>query len=184
MSLSVGFLPYPRVSPRCKHSVSAGQRYQQHTGIFPQFDSVASECQDDVTTGVETCTVNGTRLQGKYTKGLPPLGSVAPTLGLTQHTDSTAFSSLTRRAFPHASPNIMNNDRKSRHRRIKKQRRYERLAATSQFLGTARSRTSLPELIVFGGVGSLYYDTLSGGSRLYLTGLLPHTLAAVETRSP
>ena len=31
---------------------------------------------------------------------------------------------------------LLRNDRKSRHRRIKKQRRYERLAATSQFLGT------------------------------------------------
>jgi hypothetical protein len=31
---------------------------------------------------------------------------------------------------------LLRNDRKSRHRRIKKLRRYERLAATSQFLGT------------------------------------------------
>ena len=31
---------------------------------------------------------------------------------------------------------LLRNDRKSRHRRIKKQRRYERLAATSQFLST------------------------------------------------
>ena len=30
---------------------------------------------------------------------------------------------------------LLRYDRKSRHRRIKKQRRYERLAATSQFLG-------------------------------------------------
>ena len=33
-------------------------------------------------------------------------------------------------------PLLRGNDRKSRHRRIKKQRRYERLAATSQFLST------------------------------------------------
>ena len=31
---------------------------------------------------------------------------------------------------------MLHNDRKSRHRRIKKQRRYGRLAATSQFLST------------------------------------------------
>jgi hypothetical protein len=31
---------------------------------------------------------------------------------------------------------MLHNDRKSRHRRIKKQRRYGRLAATSQFLDT------------------------------------------------
>jgi len=31
---------------------------------------------------------------------------------------------------------LLHNDRKSRHRRIKRQRRYERLAATSQFLDT------------------------------------------------
>ena len=31
---------------------------------------------------------------------------------------------------------LLRNDRKSRHRRIKKPRRYERLAATSQFLYT------------------------------------------------
>jgi hypothetical protein len=34
---------------------------------------------------------------------------------------------------------LLRYDRKSRHRRIKKQRRYERLAATSQFLSTARA---------------------------------------------
>src|SRR5579883_2608182 len=36
-------------------------------------------------------------------------------------------------------PLLRGNDRKSRHRRIKKQRRYERLAATSQFLSTMRT---------------------------------------------
>ena len=37
---------------------------------------------------------------------------------------------------------LLRYDRKSRHRRIKKQRRYERLAATSQFLCTRASNRS------------------------------------------
>jgi hypothetical protein len=38
---------------------------------------------------------------------------------------------------------LLRYDRKSRHRRIKKQRRYERLAATSQFLSTRWSVINL-----------------------------------------
>jgi hypothetical protein len=38
---------------------------------------------------------------------------------------------------------MLHNDRKSRHRRIKKQRRYGRLAATSQFLDTEEYDASI-----------------------------------------
>ncbi len=41
---------------------------------------------------------------------------------------------------------LLRYDRKSRHRRIKKQRRYERLAATSQF------RYTTFEALILGGV--------------------------------
>ena len=39
---------------------------------------------------------------------------------------------------------LLRYDRKSRHRRIKKQRRYERLAATSQFLYTVKAGSQHP----------------------------------------
>jgi hypothetical protein len=54
---------------------------------------------------------------------------------------------------------LLRYDRKSRHRRIKKQRRYERLAATSQFRTTYARRVSLHVLLRRGG--SPFNRTLS-----------------------
>jgi hypothetical protein len=42
---------------------------------------------------------------------------------------------------------LRDNDRKSRHRRIKKRRRYERLAATSQFLATTLHPAFPPDFV-------------------------------------
>jgi hypothetical protein len=97
---------------------------------------------------------------------------------------------------------LLRYDRKSRHRRIKKQRRYERLAATSQFL-TTETRRRQPAAgplhapsSSFPGVceSSVTRGTLSGGSSPYLKpretgrfrGACPHmthTLASVERPS-
>ena len=82
---------------------------------------------------------------------------------------------------------LLRYDRKSRHRRIKKQRRYERLAATSQFRYTDR-----PPL--HGGwpghfsvlCGPVDGRALSGGRSPYLRypqGVGTHTLASVELPS-
>ena len=82
---------------------------------------------------------------------------------------------------------LLRNDRKSRHRRIKKRRRYERLAATSQFgCSGARGAPSLHRLPTpcFG------LGRLSAGPGRTLRrlpppeGKKPHTLPPVETRSP
>jgi hypothetical protein len=65
-------------------------------------------------------------------------------------------------------------DRKSRHRRIKKRRRYERLAATSQFLttyvttATPLSFVAAVAAFVLLGYAAGRHDTLSGGSSPYL----------------
>ena len=73
---------------------------------------------------------------------------------------------------------MLHNDRKSRHRRIKKQRRYGRLAATSQFLDTEgfdagiSSRTHL--IVTRDAVVSLLTITISGGSSMYLRPFDPH----------
>ena len=67
---------------------------------------------------------------------------------------------------------MLHNDRKSRHRRIKKQRRYGRLAATSQFLDTEgydagiSSRTNLTAVRV--RCHPPRAITISGGSSMYL----------------
>ena len=61
-------------------------------------------------------------------------------------------------------PILLGNDRKSRHRRIKKRRRYELLAATSQFLSTILPPLGLPlkgssaykNLLRFAERGSLF----------------------------
>ena len=73
---------------------------------------------------------------------------------------------------------MLHNDRKSRHRRIKKQRRYGRLAATSQFLDTEgydagiSSRTNL--IVTRDAVVSLLTITISDGSSMYLRPFDPH----------
>ena len=82
---------------------------------------------------------------------------------------------------------MLHNDRKSRHRRIKKQRRYGRLAATSQFLDTEdsdagiSSRTNLTA--ARDTVVSLLTVTISGGSSMYLRPRRTHTLPCVEPLS-
>ena len=95
---------------------------------------------------------------------------------------------------------LLRNDRKSRHRRIKKRRRYERLAATSQFPSTAPlhllscgiSSTGLfegPMLVEEKKKSfSLHIGHLSVGGRLYLRHrsskrIDTHTFAVVEARS-
>ena len=80
---------------------------------------------------------------------------------------------------------LLRYDRKSRHRRIKKRRRYERLAATSQFLST--HRTSYRSCFALLSYAAGRRDTLSGGSSPYLK--QDHrdptnTLASVEPPSP
>ena len=82
---------------------------------------------------------------------------------------------------------LLRYDRKSRHRRIKKQRRYERLAATSQFLGTSRGNTDLtvesPCTARLPASPSWYTArTVSGGSSPYLKLFFTrtHTLPSVE----
>ena len=82
---------------------------------------------------------------------------------------------------------LLHNDRKSRHRRIKKQRRYGRLAATSQFLDTEEfdagisSRTNLTATRAT--VITLLSVTISGGSSMYLRPRKTHTLPCVEPLS-
>src|SRR5581483_9088043 len=61
---------------------------------------------------------------------------------------------------------LLRYDRKSRHRRIKKRRRYERLAATSQFLATYRPKIRSAFALLSYAAGRR--DTLSGGSSPYL----------------
>lgn len=72
--------------------------------------------------------------------------------------------------------------------RIKKQRRYGRLVATSQFpIPSTAPRVRVPLLPVPAG-GDLSRSTVPGGGRLYLKlaswGLLTHTLPVVERRKP
>ena len=65
---------------------------------------------------------------------------------------------------------LLRYDRKSRHRRIKKQRRYERLAATSQFLYTrAKALHSLPKRLTVAPSRVGVARTLSARSRPHLT---------------
>jgi hypothetical protein len=81
---------------------------------------------------------------------------------------------------------LLRYDRKSRHRRIKKQRRYERLAATSQFRDTSGppdggslGRFSTP-------CGSVDGRALSSGRSPYLRRAMEghaHTFASVEPPS-
>ena len=82
---------------------------------------------------------------------------------------------------------LLHNDRKSRHRRIKKQRRYGRLAATSQFLGTEGFIQAFPPVLTSLSLGmtviSLLIITLSGGSSMYLRPVKTHTLPCVEPLS-
>ena len=61
---------------------------------------------------------------------------------------------------------LLRYDRKSRHRRIKKRRRYERLAATSQFLTTSQPRFAAAIMLLSYAAGR--HDTLSSGSSPYL----------------
>src|ERR1700686_5346858 len=85
---------------------------------------------------------------------------------------------------------LLRYDRKSRHRRIKKQRRYERLAATSQFLCTRASNRSyvtrgFRRPAEYASTRSLplnmRVDTLSGESSPYLKHYnSTHTLPSVE----
>ena len=71
---------------------------------------------------------------------------------------------------------LLRYDRKSRHRRIKKQRRYERLAATSQFR-TTKSNIHDSDRVLIILVDNL---TLSGGRSPYLKlSERTHTLASV-----
>ena len=82
---------------------------------------------------------------------------------------------------------LLRYDRKSRHRRIKKQRRYERLAATSQFRTTSQD-TITPCLVASQPCIAGRQLTLSGGRSPYLKPKKPiisgftrtHTLASVE----
>ena len=82
---------------------------------------------------------------------------------------------------------LLRYDRKSRHRRIKKQRRYERLAATSQFRYTDRLLTCRRPSHFSALCGPVDGCTLSGGRSPYLR--YPtnksdtHTLASVEPPS-
>ena len=82
---------------------------------------------------------------------------------------------------------MLHNDRKSRHRRIKKQRRYGRLAATSQFLDTEEfdaGISSCTNLIATRDtVVSLLAITISSGSSMYLRPRKTHTLPCVEPLS-
>ena len=85
---------------------------------------------------------------------------------------------------------LLRYDRKSRHRRIKKQRRYERLAATSQFRGTDRP-IELGRPGRFSVLRRVRGRTLSGERSPYLRRALPsadggrraHTFASVEPPS-
>ena len=83
---------------------------------------------------------------------------------------------------------LLRYDRKSRHRRIKKQRRYERLAATSQFRYTDLPLTCGRPSHFSAMCGPVDGCTLSGGRSPYLryptsqrSGT--HTLASVEPLS-
>jgi hypothetical protein len=82
---------------------------------------------------------------------------------------------------------LLRYDRKSRHRRIKKQRRYERLAATSQFRYTDRLRSRRRPSHLSAQCGPVDGCTLSGGRSPYLRyptkGSGNHTLASVEPPS-
>jgi hypothetical protein len=62
--------------------------------------------------------------------GIIPLGERDPTIPTNKETSLVGEQSNAYRI-------LLRYDRKSRHRRIKKQRRYERLAATSQFRYTS-----------------------------------------------
>ena len=63
---------------------------------------------------------------------------------------------------------LLRYDRKSRHRRIKKQRRYERLAATSQFRYTGRLLDRRRPSHFSAPCGPVDGCTLSGGRSPYL----------------
>jgi hypothetical protein len=78
---------------------------------------------------------------------------------------------------------LLRYDRKSRHRRIKKQRRYERLAATSQFRDT--SNHDLIARSFLNLCRPVDDRTLSGGRSPYLRCIqeCTHTLASVEPLS-
>ena len=78
---------------------------------------------------------------------------------------------------------LLRYDRKSRHRRIKKQRRYERLAATSQFRYTSGLQIPLDHFSAVCTAGS--DCTLSGGRSPYLKHVFrhTHTLPSVEPPS-
>ncbi len=82
---------------------------------------------------------------------------------------------------------MLHNDRKSRHRRIKKQRRYGRLAATSQFLDTRGFDASISSctnpIVTRDTVISLLTITISSGSSMYLRPRRTHTLPCVEPLS-
>ena len=87
---------------------------------------------------------------------------------------------------------LLRNDRKSRHRRIKKPRRYERLAATSQFLYTMPPKAFPPWEIAskpyecclntFQGKAMFPWGVDCTLSRDGIT-FSAHTLPVVETRS-
>ena len=81
---------------------------------------------------------------------------------------------------------MQHNDRKSRHRRIKKQRRYVRLAATSQFLYTDLC-VLFPERVsglhVSGIEEAVHVNTVSSGSSPYLKHRSTHVLPSVEPPS-
>ena len=63
---------------------------------------------------------------------------------------------------------LLRYDRKSRHRRIKKQRRYERLAATSQFRYTDDLRQQVARPFLSPACRPVDGRTLSGGRSPYL----------------
>ena len=78
---------------------------------------------------------------------------------------------------------LLRYDRKSRHRRIKKQRRYERLAATSQFRDTNNHDLIAQSFLNL--CRPVDDRTLSGGRSPYLRCIqeCTHTLASVEPLS-
>ncbi|TVY91238.1 hypothetical protein LAWI1_G003730 [Lachnellula willkommii] len=80
---------------------------------------------------------------------------------------------------------LLRYDRKSRHRRIKKQRRYERLAATSQFRTTYPAHIGpnvfSPALLAPWGARQ---GAIASGRSSYLKLRRAHTLPSVEPVSP
>ena len=125
------------------------------------------------------------------------LASVAP--GASLAAPGTWLSPPTRNSLVGEQSNayriLLRYDRKSRHRRIKKQRRYERLAATSQFADTGPDvEASLRRRTPYCSAGvcqtRVAIGTVSGGASPYHKrerGICPasptHTLASVERPS-